>query len=108
MKTRVSGRLGKNHLPDVDMAGQKARLAVREVVFPQPPEPLVESERRQVRPGRAKAVAPCRQRAGIVVAKYFLCNQREAETVPEIPENAGRGEHAPGEDVAADEIDFAP
>src|SRR5258708_6646398 len=56
-----SALLCENHLPDVDIPGEKSGLAVGKVIFPQPPKPVVEAERAQVRPGRAKIVAPDRE-----------------------------------------------
>ncbi len=39
-----------DHLPDVDVLGAEARLAIMEVEFPQPLEALVEAERHDLFP----------------------------------------------------------
>src|SRR3954465_3204342 len=48
----------EHDLTHVDIAGQESGLAIREVVFPQPPEAIVEAERRQVRPGLTEVISP--------------------------------------------------
>src|SRR5262249_23705953 len=62
-----SALLCKHDLPHVDISGEESGLAVSEIVFPQPPEPLVESERHQVGPGGAEVISPCRERLGIIL-----------------------------------------
>src|ERR1700692_3617100 len=55
-----SAGFGEHHLAHVDISGEKPRLAIGQVVFPQPAEPVIEAERLQVRPGRAEVISPGR------------------------------------------------
>src|SRR5271165_80655 len=66
--------LCEDDLPHVDVAGQEARLAIGEIILPQPPEAVVESQRLQVGPGRAKIVAPGRQCLGIIFPENALAD----------------------------------
>src|SRR3954467_5780883 len=54
-------------LTDVDLFGPETCFAVAQIIFPQPPERLVEPERGQVRPGMAEARSPDRDRLGVVL-----------------------------------------
>ena len=67
-------RLGENHLTHIDVSRQESGLAISEVVFPQPPEPVVEAERLQVRPGRAKVISPGDECLGIILLENALAN----------------------------------
>src|ERR1700674_1699672 len=73
--------LHEHHLPYVDVAGQEARLAVGQVVLPRAPEALVETERRERRPGGAEALAPLLEGARIVLAEDARADQWQVEAL---------------------------
>src|SRR4051794_15767774 len=105
---RASGSwLGENHLPHVNGAGAKTRLAIGEVIFPQAAETLVEAERRQLRPGDAETVAPMRKRDRVIMAEDALARERQAMLLAHVAHDCWRRQHAAGKHVAADEIDLA-
>src|SRR5215470_8389322 len=104
---RSSCQFREYHLPDVDVARQKSGLAIGEVVFPQPPKPLIKTHRDQSRPGCSKTVAPHRKGAGIVLWEDSFGGQWHAKSIAECLENRGRWQHPSGKDVASNEIDFA-
>src|SRR5437764_14696730 len=49
----------EHDLADVDIPRQESGLAIGEVVFPQAPEAVVETERHQIGPRFAEIVSPC-------------------------------------------------
>ena len=99
---------GEHHLAHVDISRQESGLAISEVVFPQPPEPVVEAERHQIRPGRAEIISPDRKRLGIILPENAFADDGNAEPLAERFQHLRRGQHAARENVALDEIDLAP
>src|ERR1700738_5138766 len=99
--------LREHHLADVDVSRQESGLAISEVVFPQPPEPIVEAERLEVRPGRAKVISPGDECLGIILPENALANDGNAEPLAQRFQHLRRGQHSTGKNVALDEIDFA-
>src|ERR1700732_837822 len=73
----------KYHLADVDISGQKSGFAIGEVVFSEPPEPIVEAERRQVRPGGAEVISPRSKGLGIILPENALANNGDTEALAE-------------------------
>src|SRR5260370_982609 len=67
-------RLREHHLPHIDISRQESGLAISEIVFPQPPEPVVESKRHQARPGCAEIISPGRERRGIILPEKTFAN----------------------------------
>src|SRR4051812_36050323 len=94
--------LCEHHLAYVDVAGQEAGLAISEVVLPQSPEAVVESQRHQVRPRGAEIISPGRERPGIILPKHAFANDGNAEPLAERLQHLGRGQHATGKNVALD------
>src|ERR1700758_4411850 len=95
-------RLREHDLSHVDISRQESGLAISEVVFPQPPEPLVESERAEIGPGGTEVVSPGRKRLGIILPENALANDRHAKALAERLQDLRRRQHAAGEDVALD------
>src|SRR3990170_4754978 len=62
-------RRSQRHLGDIDRARAEPGLAVGEIVFPHPPETLVEALTFQPRPGLVEAAVPLGQRAGVRMAE---------------------------------------
>src|ERR1700682_2600731 len=85
--------LRKNDLADVDISGQKSGFAIGEVVFPKPPEPVVEAERDQVRPGGAEVISPGRECLGIILPENALANNGNTEPLAKRLENLRRWQH---------------
>src|SRR5260370_37320200 len=99
-------RLRETPLPHVDISRQESGLAIGEVVFPQPPEPVVESEWHQVRPGRAEIISPGRERLGIILPENALANDGNAEPLAERFQHLRRGQHAAGKNITLDQINL--
>src|SRR5689334_1054857 len=107
MARQLSG-FREDDLADVDIARQESGFAVGEIVLPQPPEPVVEAKRNQVRPRFAEIISPGRERLGIILSKDVLANDRHTKGLAELLQHLRRGQHAAGENVALDEIHVAP
>src|SRR5262249_18873666 len=102
----LSARLCKHHLTHVDISGEKSGLAIGEIILPQPPEPLVETKRLEVRPSVAEVISPGRKRLGIILPEDALADDRHAKAFAERFEDLRRGQHAAGKDIALDKVDF--
>src|ERR1044071_4708138 len=96
---RQLGGFREHDLTNVDIPRQESSLAICEVVFPHAPEPVVESRRRQFRPGLAEIASPYRKRLGIILSKDALADDRHAKALAELLEHLRRGQHATGEDI---------
>ena len=91
-----SARLGVDDLPDVDIAGAEARLAIREVVFPHATEALVEAEMNEARPSVKEANPPLRKGDGVVEPEHALVARGEADRSPSDFMMPGEGSMPPG------------
>src|SRR6186713_685379 len=105
--TGRSARFRKHDLTYVDVSRQEPGLAIGEIIFPQPPETVVEAGRRQVGPGRSEIASPDRKRPGIILPENALADDGNAEAFAERLEDLRGGQHAARKHVALDEIDFA-
>src|SRR5258706_5630193 len=95
---------GEGDLADVDAAEGEAGLAVAEVVAPQAAEAPVEAERRDLRPHRLEAVAPCSHGAHIVDAEAVIREPAQAGARDLAAQVAGGRQHAAGEELALDDV----
>ena len=77
---------------DIDRAGTEATFAIGEVVAPQPPEALVESEAGDVGQGLGEAIVPVGQGAGIAGAEAVLVVEAppQADAVLQSAQRAAR------------------
>src|SRR5690349_15712755 len=75
----LSARLGEHDLAHVDISGEESSFAVSQIVFPQPPEALVKSERGQVGPSGAEVISPSRECLGIILPENALADNRYSE-----------------------------
>src|SRR3954453_8474416 len=73
----------EHDLTHVDIAGQESGLAIREEVFPQPPEAIVEAERSKGRPSLTEVILPGRERLGIILPKNAFADHGHTERVAE-------------------------
>jgi hypothetical protein len=101
-------RLLLNRLSDPNgpSQGAQANDARSDLVIPTS-EPVVESERHQVRPGRAEIVPPSRERLGIILPENAFANDGNAEPLAERFQHPRRRQHSVGKNVTLDEIDVA-
>src|SRR3569832_215086 len=99
--------LGEHDLADVDISRQKSSLTVGEIIFPQSPEAVVETERDEVRPCGAEVISPGRERLGIILPENALANDGDAKTLTKQFENLRRRQHAAGKNVTLNEVDVA-
>src|SRR5262249_45117647 len=106
-KRARSTLLCEDNLSYVDVPRQESGLAIGEIVLPQPPESIVEAELGQARPGRAEIVSPGRKLLGIFLPEDAPADVGVTESLAKSFEDLGRRQHAAGEDVALDEVDFA-
>src|ERR1700733_5494427 len=97
----------EHNLAHIDISREKSGLAISEVIFPQPPEPVVEAERRQARPGLAEIISPGRQCLGIILSENAFANDGNAEPLAQRFQHLRRGQHSAGENITLDEIDLA-
>src|SRR5215218_35011 len=101
--TGRSTRFRKYDLTHVDVSGQEPGLAIGEVIFPQPPETVIEARWRQVGPGRAEIASPDRKRPGIILPENALADNGDAEALAERLQDLRRRQHAARKHVALDE-----
>ena len=74
--------------------------------FPHAPEALVETQRRQLRPGLTEALAPKRQGGRVVEAEDPLPGERNPEALPQILHDRRARKHPARKDIAANEIEL--
>ena len=95
MKQRRSARFRENHLADVDVAGEESGLAIGEIIFPQPPEPLVEAD--GVGCGQAaRKRSAIREGPGIILAENALAETGTPNRSPSDFRISGDGSMPPG------------
>src|SRR5258707_15228836 len=102
-----SAGFGEHHLTHVDVSRQESGFAIRKVVFPQPAETVIEARRYQMRPGRAEIASPDRECLGIILPENAFADDGNTEPLAQRFQDLRRRQHAAGENVALDEIDFA-